>query len=111
MYYVNHSCLIFTVSERSRLETILDWKFDHYDISGGNELYPFEEYSFARDILIIFRCITFDEQLNRLLDVNQDNSITRSEWHSFFDSSFEPSKQALIYYYTIMKQYFILGLN
>lgn len=78
--------------ESSRLQTILNWKFDHYDNDHNGELNQAALYIFRNEIFRFVKCKDFFDQLRDLIDSNEDGSITRSEWQALFS---EPGEQRI----------------
>ena len=76
---------IFTVSE-DRKNTILDWKFNHFDTDQDNYLNNIEKtHNFLKQQLVaIFGCGRFLDYVSELVDENGDHKITLKEWKDFF---------------------------
>ena len=65
-------------------ETILRWKFDHYNRNGDDSLSPSEEFIFLSEVFDFFACPAIYPHLNDLMDTDGDKKISLLEWNAAF---------------------------
>ena len=69
----------------SQKETILGWKFHHYDRNEDDIISRIEEFIYREELVGLFRCIKFFDHLRQLTDTNGNSEITLQEWNDFFE--------------------------
>lgn len=69
---------------------MLEWKFEHYDGDGNDELSKTElvDGRGRKDMYNFFGCTKFLEHFYEMVDENENNAIVLSEWLGFFDSKY-----------------------
>ena len=66
------------------LETILNWKFEHYDKNNDRSLQDLELEHLFKDIYDLIKVKTFKIQLRQLLNPQDDYSVKMNEWIEYF---------------------------
>ena len=73
-----------TIITDQQKETILKWKFDHYNRNGDDSLNPSEEFIFQNEVFDFFGCPAIYPHLNELVDKDKDQKISLLEWNASF---------------------------
>ena len=81
--YITLLLCIYTVSSSQR-ETVLKWKFAHYDRIDDNVLQYSEEFLFHKEVFDLFGCFKVYDHIRELTNVNGDSVISEDEWLAFF---------------------------
>ena len=81
--YITLLLCIYTVSSSQR-ETVLKWKFAHYDRIDDNVLQYSEEFLFHKEVFDLFGCFKVYDHIQELTNANGDSVISEDEWLAFF---------------------------
>ena len=79
----------------SQKETILGWKFNHYDKNDDDVLSNVEEFIYHTEVAGLFGCRKFVDHLTELTDTNKNSELTLQEWNDFFELDTSGKKNQL----------------
>ena len=88
--WVKYSCLqiltVFVAMSNTSINTSIQWKFRHYDISGDTVLHEFELKNLYHEIYDLLLTDSYRTTLISNLDLNGSQSVSQQEWQTFFFS-------------------------
>ena len=105
MYFINQSFVHYVIEKDSEdiACSVLDWKFQYYDVSGDGELYPYEQYKFVEEIDNYINFAEFEDQMIAKMDTSHDKLVQFDEWFKYFTADVTEGK--IIFRAKILREY------
>ena len=91
------------ITERKSLNlacSVLQWKFNYYDVNKDGELQANEQHKFVNEVHTIVNFAEFDRQMKAKIDTNEDKVIQFSEWFAYFSAHIAEGKTNFIFTFT-----------